>query len=347
MTRIRTVPTKKLVHIVMVECNPWHAIQIILDSFSDPTNTDAYAVYRAWANTRQQIYKNMDHYVNPDYENQVRMLQAKCMPWTQDFQVLENLLTSSLGVRVRFHESTKQVYCLEDETLNAILKQIKPLQEPFYEFIMPQTIIQKAQDINKKRVLDNHQHTHNPSSFYNFDQEMVTTTIDTARNYICNPSTKPKTSYLLACLQILTGRRNIEICGTAVWTPVPGKPYQASISGIAKQTGILTNQPNDVVVPLLSDFDTIHNALQCLRATQSTRKRVIPSGYHLAQLKLFGRKLTHTQYRGVYIHSAFQNRSTNEFHPDVSRDLFNILALGHTPSYFSTSQDYSTINVNN
>lgn len=349
MTKAR-VDNKKIIATIFEERNPWKATQMLLDSFDDPTGKDAAACYRAWGNIRAAICRRPDEYANPDYTREMMELQKNAMPWEEDFFKIAKIMNSSMGTRSCFEQSRQSKFSLQNKDLNTKMKTIRVFKPDFYGFVLPVSFAQASRRHRQNRDTSNQLHVYHDLSFYNFTEEEVEDVVLKSINCLTHCSSDNVRVFdILSSLQIVTGRRKTELISTASINIVPSEPFQMKMSGFSKMDKVdildCDNQ-DERVVPLLCRYELVSHGIKLLR----DNKQLLGSpGNHRreldrAQQKLFGRRIVHTQYRGIYIAIAYKNRRLNNFYPDVSRDIFNVYALGHKPQ-FSVTQAYSLINV--
>jgi len=339
-----------MISTIFTEGDPHKAVAMLIASYDDPYGKDAAACYRAWGNTRATICRHPDKYCDPDYEHEMMILQADALPWENDFDKIGKIMTAPMGTRILFQQSRLSKYSLQNESLNNRMKNIRVVKPEFYDFVLPESFTVAALQSKTQRRMNSQLHMHHERSYYNFTDLEVEEMIQKSVTCLTNSSSENFRIFnVLASLQIVTGRRKCELISTATIKLMPGEPFQMKISGFAKmdKVDVLDIEGNDErVVPLLCRYELVNHGINLLR---KHIEMLGPPGNHrrrldLTQTKMFGRRLVHTQYRGVYIAAAFKNRKINNFYPDVSRDLFNVYALGHKPQ-FTTTQAYSLINV--
>lgn len=342
-------PIKKILHVLFVENNPTRALDILFSSFKDPAGKDAPFVYQAWKNVRRAIFQEPDRYAHPHYEHRMMTLQKKAFPWEKDFETIGKIINAPVGTRIRYQQNKNPRFNLDNEDLNKEFKTINVLQDVFYEFTLPDAYSLAWTEYCKQANLDQQRRKRRSPSYYNFTDEDAERFVTTATKYLSDltPEQAHKTDIICA-LQILTGRRCKEICSTATIYPVPGEPYQFKMKGMAKQDAVIQQDNTETpVFPLLCPYPMVENGFRILRTILSSSSPVpCASSIHDHQIKMFGVKLTHTQYRGIYTSLAYKHRHTNHFHADVSRDLFHVLSLGHTQTRVTPTQLYTTITVN-
>lgn len=342
-------PIKKIVHALFVENNPTRALAILFSSFKDPSGKDIPLVYQAWKNVRRAIFQQPDRYAHPDYEHRMMMLQKKAFPWEKDFETIGKIIKAPIGTRIRYQQTNTARFNLINEDLNKEFKTINVLQDAFYEFTLPDIYSSAWTEHCQQTHLDAQLHKRRSPSYYNFTDEDAERFVTVATDYLTSLTFENAHKTKIICaLQIVTGRRCKEICHSGTVYPVSGEIYQFKMKGIAKQDDVAKDENNEnPVFPLLCPYPAAKNGFRILRTILSSSSPVpCASSIHRHQIKMFGVKLTHTQYRGIYTSLAYKHRHVNHFHADVSRDLFHVLSLGHTPTNVTPTQLYTTITVN-
>lgn len=248
---------------------------------------------------------------------------------------------------------------LQDELEDNILKGIPVLIQEFYQFVLPDEVMIQHFKERKEKDMKRLQHKTKPTDFYNIDKEKIDAILAQAKDILTWPAPTTNVAYLdtINALNILTGRRNIEIVKLSDFKPGPN-PYQALVNNLAKQTGDFLSTEYRAI-PLLAPYDSIKTKFDQLRAFQDLSEMpnhevsVMMANLSKRAHRLFGVKLVHTQKRQIYAELAWSQRHQNQFTMDSndpetssSKYLFMAKALGHNIpiGYLPATIAYQTMN---
>lgn len=272
----------------------------------DPENAYSYYKY-----IRQKIFHD-DEFRNPNYLQRLRDFQhAHFRPYDHEWSLLEDLYHSPLCYQYRV-ETARKAYLPDTPDLDKALKQIRSIADPFYEYIMPEDVVERA--IEREREARELKHTKAVTI------SDLQTIISKARAW---RACKENPWQLVACALFLCGRRVIEIISTLEWER--DGEFTARVTGIAKQD--MGDEP--AVIPLLCSYDDFDELMWKIRAVQ------LPAESHTHRLKpafvlYFGQWYNHSQRRNIYGEAAFRSRAESEFYPGMSKVMWIDKALCHT-----------------
>ena len=255
---------------------------------------------------RQKIIGN-DANRDPLYLQRVRHFQhVHFSPQDPEWEQLEDLMAGSLRFQYKV-ECSKRPY-LRLHTLDTALKQIKCMPAGFYEYKLPDEIIQEA--IEREAVRRELKHL-KPTNISN-----IQFIISRAQKWqqLQHPWE------LVACASILCGRRTQEILCSLEWEKE--SEYVIYVRGLLKQN--IGEGP----VPILTDFDSFDALMKKIRENElspaCSTHRLKP-----AFMRLFGEWFSHSQRRNIYCEAAYRLRTENGFHPDMSKIMWFDKALCH------------------
>lgn len=342
----------RLAYTVMEEKDPEKALGDLLALYSDPYESAA-AICSTIANTRRLITRQ-ERYRHPEYEAKLVALMSTMDKWSEDHQRLERLLCAPLAKQQGVFMSRAKY--LESPEADEALKQLRPVQDPVYDFVAPGPIMRAARVQREARIMGQQYHTNRERSFYRFSITEAEQYLSTARSVLRCPVDSPSAYYeLVASLGILTGRRNYEIMVTLGMYPGP-TVLQASVVGICKKAFGRERYETPCCIPLLAPYDDVWNALEKLRAYRSYEVNddcTVVSGHSSKGIsrackRLFGRVLTHTQKRNIYSEMAYRDKENNGFRTGAnscSKNAWIAAALVHVPSFRGHTCRYQAMTV--
>lgn len=299
------------------------------------TVQDARRAYSAWSRTRGILFHDNTN-ANPDYPAEIEML-AEEYPDYRDR--LMDLLTKPLPARHKVESIKNQSYT-DDPEVDAVLKEIRPLQPYFYEFMLPEDINQRARDgmVERRGELQSqHRGT--------FTVEEANQIMDTAIGYIRSHHhvhTVADVIRLGICVALLTGRRISEVMERATFSPTP-HPFQIRVKGLAKMRDY-ADDPNEYVVPTLMPVEELLRAIAIIRSSGKNTSYSNTTAYYK---QVFGRTLGHDKSRSLYLELAWSRRMhENQFRTDLSRNDWQGAAIVHGVQHSSLShyQNYDFVN---
>lgn len=196
----------------------------------------------------------------------------------------------------------------KDPTLDAALKQIKPLPESFYEYKLPEQIVEQAVERENTRREFKHRKPLNISN--------IQFIISRARQW--HQYKHPWE--LVACASILCGRRTQEILWSLEWEKE--STYVVFVRGLLKQN---VGEGSIPILTTFEDFDALMNKIRenCF-SKQSTTNYLKP-----AFIRVFGEWFAHSQRRNIYCEAGYRIRLESGFYPEMSRIMWFDKALCH------------------
>jgi hypothetical protein len=254
--------------------------------------------YQAFNSVKTRILRN-ESYRSMDGVRALEELSVDPNLEEEDRIRVRHLLGESLR---RQHWGVSNKYYLKDRSK---MENIRMVKDPFYDFQLPEEVT-KAYSIGRKQEVRDH-NLHKKRSW-----EMATSDIENMRvaamDFMQSDQdwTKRRNCLkLISALCLLTGRRKWELYKTLKMRCVPNESYQAEIKGLCKIQTV-----DDVWrrVPLLARYDLIVKAIVNLRQY----KKLNYGDY--GGPSLFGKSMTHTAYRNLFLEEAYKERmSINHF----------------------------------
>lgn len=343
---------EQLAATVMDNEDPQGGLCDLLVCYDDPF-ASASKLCSMIANTRRFI-TSQDRYRHPDYVSKVQELMSPMHRWSEDYQRLEFLLHAPLRRQQSVYIS--KIPYLVNDAADSLLKEIRPCQDPFYEFVLPRQIMREARAQREQRMLGQQYHMNHERDFYQFSVAEGQQYITTARSVLRNTIDSPSSYYeMIAAVGFLTGRRNYEVMVTINLYPGP-MILQANVVGLCKK-GISRQYEAPVPIPLLAPYPEIDEALYKIRNYRSYEDRdcgVVSGnssrGISRACKRLFGRVLSHTQKRNMYSELAYRDKENNGFcvgNQSCSKNAWVAAALGHVPNFGGHTCRYQTMTMTN
>lgn len=255
-----------------------------------------------------------------------------------DIQKLDDLSWMTTSEIYNILSSSRQF--LNDILLDEKLKQLRPMCDEFYEFECPQHIQEEAMRIKEIKLQEKMLGRKNAEDL-NITKGEIDYIVNVMTEKITSPRIENERDYydLANCLMLATGRRCVEVVKMMNLDPVNGNEYQAAFSGLAK-TILNSNSGNR---PILLPFRDILRSVNCLRSYKNFEdipnrmvSASVKSGILSSTKRLFGRKLTHTQKRNLYVILGYERRHTSRFYPSCMRHHWSAFALGHSPKMTDT-----------
>lgn len=245
---------------------------------------------------------------NPQYLQRVRDFQhIHFGPQDSEWCQLQALMEGSLLTQYRVEISRRPFFACRP-SLDAALREIKCLPAEFYEYVLPDEVVESARERERERREARCCGAMNISNIQTF--------ISRAREW--REFTHPWE--LVACASILCGRRTQEIIWAANFTPTDR--YLVHVTGLLKQA------VGQGVIPLLVESDDFMELMSKIREnhlpSESTTHRLKP-----AFRRVFGEWLNHTQRRNVYCEAAYRMRDISGFHPTYPPVMWFDAALCH------------------
>lgn len=268
----------------------------------DPSN--AYSFHRYC----RRRFVTDDANRDPQYLHRVRHFQhVHFSPQDPEWDLLTKLMEGSLRSQYRVETSRKSFFPGRPD-LDAALRQIKCLPPAFYEYVLPDEIVERALDREQERREEAHCRAINIAD--------IQTIVSRAKTW----EGREHPWELLACASILCGRRTQEIIWAAEFTIV--SKYVVHVKGLLKQA------VGEGDIPLLVEAEEFLRLLAKIRENQlpieSTTHRLKP-----AFVRIFGEWFNHTQRRNIYCEAAFRLRQESGFYPEHPRLFWFDKALCH------------------
>lgn len=341
---------EELKTIIIDERNPEKAMDILVSKYPDPLSS-CIALYSSWSRVRLYICSIEDNR-NKYYIKRMLHLLSRIPIEHEDHTKVENIMTSSLKQQHRVRCSKYQY--LKCKEYDDILKQIPVIKAPFYKFNLPRDIVEHRKKVLESRAKEDQRHTRKPRNEYSFSLSDASSFVDTARGLLLtNPRTMKDYYILINACQILSGRRNYEIMNSLVYHS-SSHPWQANIVGICKKDSL--SSYSMYTIPLLCPYEEWSHAMDKIRNFHDVDgDPSLANSRHGGRIlkystNVFGRKLTHTQKRNIYIEMAYLRREDeNHFlieDQSCSKAVWVALALcHHEPGKPSTTQRYQAMEL--
>jgi hypothetical protein len=222
-----------------------------------------------------------------------------------------------------------------------------------YDFTLPIEIIKARKAELNRRALADQRQSRKTKAEYSFTRKEGEEFINTAVDVIDTVNiTKPSSYYeMVVSLQLLCGRRNKEVMSTLQHEP-GYNDYTALVWGLCKRDGI--KKVDKVYIPLLCTYDKFTMGMNKLRrfydSDQSTNNSRIGSSLARASVRVFNRKLTHSQKRNIYSEMCYLKRcSQSKFligEDSCSKTVWIAKCLCHSdPGVPSVTQRYQTMTM--
>jgi len=342
--------SKQLIKMVIEDKDPEGAMEFLLGRYD--VEKQAKAIHSMHCAVRRKMLKD-DSNRRADYENEIRQLIASLDASNYDDRATLNyLLTKPLMEQQQIYKMKK--YVLRDHQAQARLHKINPAIQLICDFKLPEHVVKNVmaytRDARVKRMM------HEDGRDYTMGRATMERIIADAKrtiDVIKNPIRKPKQWYdYVVCCGLLSGRRTWEIVSSLEWDPIPDRPFQARISGLAKslEHEVMNQGHPEIDIPLLCDFDTFDKAMWELRGFRTLtghcddKENKIEYGLMNASQRVFGRVVNHTEKRNMYSEMAFRDRENSKFLTDCSRIAWIEAALGHKSSFHSNAT-YTAMNI--
>lgn len=332
--------TKQSIIDLVLGNKPKDAVEMLLSKYEDRENK-LMAIITYASQIRRSIYTN-DANRHPHYETKMRWLLTRDIS-DEDANKVRAALQLPLQRQHMLHQGKKPY--LSDWAMNRLFKAIKPIVDPYYEFILPSSILQAYKNRKRTQEVDQQMRIHKPSDHYSFTDDEINSIVDAAKGVVLHTVPTNITQYynLLAALQIVTGRRSEEMVRNVIFTKV-SHPFQAKVEGLSKQT---SGDMDGTIIPLLMPFETVEKAIDRLRSYRNSYNNPnVSQGTSRACYRIFGRKLVHTQKRAIYTEAGFARRKENGFLPSATKYFWTAQALGHnTSGRLTATHAYMTLDV--
>jgi hypothetical protein len=287
------------------------------------------AIYGFWKYVRQRIIRDETNR-NSNYLYRVRDFQhAHFSPQDPEWDLLQQLMEESLAFQYRV-ETGRQPFLRNHHQLDQTLRQIKCMPDIFYDYTLPDDIVQRAIISGREAIERKHMKAVTISDLQSI--------LSKAREWETACTT---TWELVACALILSGRRVHEIISSLEWQHE--NEYLARVTGIAKQG----TPDEEVVIPILCPYEDFDRLMTKIRETElpttSTTHRLKP-----AFMRYFGKWYNHSERRNIYGEAGFRMRQQSGFYPEASRIMWIDMALSHSTNVVSqaTNLTYQSLQFN-
>lgn len=310
----------------MEEKRPDAAVDLLRNSYSE---SDKHLAYGMWKSALHHIRMD-EKYRNFFLYDQIEKLASEATS-REDQSRLHNLnLLSTNNICNIIHQHNSRPYLIDLET-DMRLKQLKPMAPEYYEFVLPQDYIDayvthiRARDdtiLNREAA---------PSEDYVMTKEERNRVVGIARGVIMSsyqPLQRTKDYVdLLNALMVVTGRRSYEVAQTMSMEPVEGFNYQANFSGLQKKSEA---GPKPILIAY-PDVDRCLGLVRDYRTYESNRaySSRMSSAIAVSAKRLWGRKIAHSHKRNIYVDEGFDDREYNKFYPNLVKQHWAGMALGH------------------
>lgn len=337
----------------LADRDPDGAIQVLLGRY-DPI-ADASRLVGAYYNARRR-YLNNDSNRRAEYEQEIRALirdvtSASDSPDTdteEDIRRLNRLLTCSLLEQNRVYGSPKSQYLLNEEA-DQILHTINPACKFFYDYVLPESIILESRKTAVARRVTRMLQADGKE--YNFQLAELEEMVRIARDELNSTITRARDYYrMIIAVQLVSGRRTVEVLQAMHYSAGP-TPFQARVSGITKGRALKHEEVYNI--PLLVPYSSFASAMDKIRAYRTIEGTSFDkpmttarcSILHYAK-QLFGRSLTHTQKRNIYLEMAYRDKENNGFIAQgCSREAWCKLALCQDLIFRDATSTYQAMTV--
>jgi len=333
---VMSIVEKRLANLVL-SGDATTAVELLLNRYNNDLGK-AFTAYNTWKRIRSLLMKTPSVY-NPEYQNQVTewlAMNPELSP--NDFETVGKFLQKT--PTEQFHHHQKRARILNNFDHDKSFRVIKPFLHSFYDFVLPVAFIDANREQKIQRTRDRHYHMGKPACYFLFTSDEVATIRAKCLEVLERDTMTTNLQYYetFTALQIVSGRRNVEIQRELACRAVPDSEYQASVFGLAKNTRRGLNWVN---IPLLCPFSLFEMRLDQLRLHAGmlfAKNSTIVSGLRNASRRLFGRMLVHTQKRNLYAELAWADRKTSRFmdsEEGCSKFTWVGNALGHEIDYAS------------
>lgn len=324
--------TLSIVNAIVKDRDPEKACKLLSDAYSVD---QPISMYSTWSRVRQIISRDQA-YRNKYYFYRIEQLMKQEGLPQEDYLKLQDLKDSSLQYQHRVQSSSRKY--LSNELYDKWLHHIPALIMPVYKFVLPMEVVSTRKAILTERAQLDQNHNRKEKFEYKCSDVQLQNWIEISKATVASiPVASSKQYYeVLVSLQLLTGRRNYEIINSIEMFPVIDNKYQARVTGILKRG---TRDDEMDIIPLLEEYDILDHALKSLREFKnmtgdpSAVNSRVGGNISKASLRLFNRRLTHTQKRNLYVECAWRERETNnKFYVgdnSCSRTVWVGKALGH------------------
>ena len=318
--------------------DPEGASEYMLSQYPDKKRS-ARAIYSMWTRVRKIMLDEelvcSDYYL-PRLENLINEANLE-----EDKVKLRKLMACSLSDQHKVSISTTPF--LVDDEMDDWLKSLEPCDMLFHRFQLPSDVCNERFRQERSRAKLNQEHRLKARSAYKISEADLEQMFNTAADVVqfAEPITNTKKYYeVVVALQLVSGRRNYEIMSSLDYHPGPNI-FQAIVSGICKKTidELVEGIEEEYIIPITVEYKVFKSAMDAIRKFKSLRglsPSEVNSSYGASVLaasdRLFGRRLTHSQKRNLYVEKAYKMRNVNQFcvgEHSCSKHRWAAMALCH------------------
>lgn len=341
------MPTSRELALMLLHGTPVDRVMTLLMAQYPNLPDDAKRARNTAYQVVLQLCKYEDRVRNPDYFAYLETLENH-FPEEIDLLRQKSLLRQWGHHRHRY----KGMWHGEPELKRLMHDAPNPLRAPFSEFVLPQEVYNMSAMVCRMRAQERQLHTNVSAERVHLDPPTALRIVEQAiaiATEFSGEIDSVRTWYkLVNCMGILSGRRNYEIYCSLDWEPVPGREYQAYVSGLAKE--VEEPQEGGWIIPLLCPYPVFD---KCMLAIRDFRE-LSGSASDLSSLsspllesmeRVFGIHLTHSMKRNLYASVAFERRAVNQFLGGQGAKTYWVnRALGLKMTYIPTVMSYQLIN---
>lgn len=339
---------------IILENSPEEAIEELMDIYEDPIE-NAFTIYNRWKRLRSLMMRD-PRFQNRSYERDVQVLIDQAVykePTGFDVSLLRNLLLSTTLDRHKINMFTQRS-TFKNREVFFMFKRIKPFIREFYEFQLPDELIDEKDIISRDNNLLKQMHQKSRANIFSLSQKKIREWRQSSLDIIRDTAnyTKRNIGLLIAAIQILSGRRLIEIVGHMnIICPGPTE-YSAYVSNLAKKKLLFTAERHSsqsderVLIPLLCKFNDFKNVIMQIRSLEEFTGAVRPYIFtktSKATVEAFKEKLDHTVKRNIYCELCWIEKNIHQCHMACSKKAFFGIILGHDLHFDATDQYASVV----
>lgn len=344
--------TDEMVIDCVIDDGPDDGISLLISIYDDPIE-DAYTIYNRWKRLRTLMMRDK-RFANTKYEDSIQELMtlSKTLdPTYFDLQLLQNLLLSSQVDRHNIQLKTRRDTFKSVEVFN-LFKTIKPLNHSFYQFKLPSDIIDANFSMVHAIDLQKQKHQKSRSNLFEITSQQLLQWKNTALNYVTDTTyhIKGNSGYLISAIQLLCGRRLIEVLEKMDIIGIGPTRFSAKVANLAKEKSSIEGKDKEsyIVIPLLCDYDIFKSSIQKIRELEPTSGAVrsyVFTKTSKASQDMFGQVLDHTIKRNIYCELCWLEKYIHNCYTTYSKKAFFGTILGHSLLNFDNTDQYTSLTV--
>lgn len=316
------------------EGSPEEAMNQLLQRYKNPSQS-AYAIYSAWKCVRRILYTD-ERNRSKDYNTKMEWLAGHVKDPAEATRVMA---VTQLPLSKQHSLHSRKLRFLHNKDYDRLFKSIKPLTSAFYAFKLPTELVSEYEKQKRDVVVEQQLHKRKSPEYYTFTDKEIEDIVEWALQRVNDVGISNSTDYyeVALALQLLTGRRNREVAESMTLLPT-SHSMQAHVHGIMKK-------PTDTtvfIIPLLGQYNKVSDALDELRLFKEKHDDYFSQGVIRASKRVFGRNLTHTQKRSIYIEYGYKHRERLGYFPSSTKLYWSSNALCHEFTV-SPTQHYQTL----